>query len=226
MPNSIKFSTRVTVEKWNCLLGNFFNLMETLGHNDTKLHEAFGSLPDNQHIDMKAIQKACKSIGYEVLNLPELNYEKLTHLLKSLCLPMLVSLRLDMYEHVIGISPYKNPEGGDMQFRIIDGAHPKLQCTEYSLANLNSCCGPGISFTHTSSGIAFIPGKTRSRKIIQRLIDEHGDNLDKSGLTICLRAQKKGQIGHLNIFKSPEEYADLCRQLGIVYSYTPSIKQN
>ncbi len=85
----------------NCLLGNFFNLMETLGHKDTKLHEAvenhlISNMKAIQNVtgDMAPIQEACRKIGYNIINLPKLNYEKLTHWVKSLCLPMLVSLSI------------------------------------------------------------------------------------------------------------------------------------
>ncbi len=105
-----------------------------------------------------------------------------------------------------------------MQYRIIDGAHPDLKCTEYSEANLNSCCGPGISFTCISSGFALIPCTRRSRTIRHHLIKQYGDSLDKSGLTICIKTKNEGEVGHLNILnKSPEEYEALSKQLSLTH---------
>ena len=83
---------------------------------------------------------------------------------------MLVSLELhfghNSYEYVIGICPNKPEDGGETQFLIIDGAHPKLKAIEFSLDNLNWCCGGTNGFTVVSEGFLLCPSPSLTKEIV------------------------------------------------------------
>ena len=84
-------------------------------------------------------------------------------------IPMLVSLELNFrtftYYHVIGISPFISSETSQVQYHIIDGAHPQMKAMKFSQENIDWCCGEEISFTKIEFGFAFVPGKKRVLEI-------------------------------------------------------------
>ena len=74
---------------------------------------------------------------------------------------MLVSLELNFcsvpYEHVIGISPIISSETSQVEYHIIDGAHPELKAMNFRKENMDWCCGKELSFDKITYGFAFVP---------------------------------------------------------------------
>ena len=116
------------------------------------------------------------------------------------------------YEHIIGICPQIASKGSPVQYRIVDGDHPQLQSIEYSLENLNWCCGG--SFTCITSGFVFVSGRGQTRIILDDLRKYRNvDELKKSGLTIFLGIDSGFKIpcpfSDMNIARKNEYYDDI-----------------
>ena len=120
----------------------------------------------------KRLKEILRSSKYQVINTPKrMNFQALDKLLRKACLPMLVSLELQIgettYKHVIGICPNKPNDGDEIRYFIVDGSHPKLKAIDFSLENLNWCCGSESSFSVVSEGILFFPTAVRTQQIIE-----------------------------------------------------------
>ena len=186
---------KVSADVWNCVCGNAINLMDCLDQYDFDVKKAIAFVQtlgqsDGGNIFGK-LKDAIRGVKYSIICLPEgLNYKDLTEYVQQLQLPILVSLSVnygaDSYDHVVGICPYKDLGGGDAHFRIVDGAHPDLQCIEYSSQNLDWCCGVGNQFTVTTDGFAFIPSPRRTITLLKHM-QEGGHN--RIGTTVCLNIE-------------------------------------
>ena len=105
---------------------------------------------------------------------------------------MLVSLELKLgvssYEHVIGICPNKPADGGVTQFFIIDGSHPQLKAIEFSLDNLNWCCGGTNSFSVVSEGFVLCPLQKRTKEIVDNWSSKYKtkEDIKRAGFCVCL----------------------------------------
>jgi len=91
-------------------------------------------------------------------------------LVKHLALPTIVTTTMPLgegckYGHVFGICPYKT-KSDDVQFAIIDGAHPELKPISLSECNLKWCVSGLEPSSLKYTGFAFMPGKKRSRRLI------------------------------------------------------------
>lgn len=181
MPASIQASLelpiRVELSKWNCAIGNACNLLASIGQLDESVNDkllASAHLRESKTM-LPRLEQAIRSAGYNVIRLPtNLNFEQLSKHVRMLSLPALVSLRLDYagvdYQHVVGICPFKSgrPCHSSTQYRIVDGAHPDLRPIDFSISNLDWCCGKA-SFTSTVEGFVFFPGSRRGRMILDNL---------------------------------------------------------
>lgn len=159
-------------------------------------------------------------------------YTELQSFVTELQLPMLVSLELDFssvtYRHVIGISPYKSSETSQVEYHIIDGAHPEMRAIYFNQENIDWCCGQGISFNKIRHGFVFVPGMKRVHEMLQ---DKTGFNY-VPGTAVCLttskrkrnRGEKKGikivtdttyeRMSTMNVYnKEKSEYAKIWNQL-------------
>jgi hypothetical protein len=122
---------------------------------------------------------------------PISSYTDLQSFVTELQLPMLVSLELDFhsvtYRHVIGISPYMSSETSQVEYHIIDGAHPEMKAIYFNQENINWCCGCEISFTKITHGFVFVPGMKRVHEMLQ---DKSGFNF-VPGTAVCLTTSKR-----------------------------------
>ena len=122
-------------------------MMQNMGHYDAQVKASVKKVGGGGTLmDLTKVEMLLMELGYQVVYLKnKLNFNALTHLFEQFSLPMLVSLKLDSndlgHEHVIGICPHIASKGSPVQYRIVDGGHPQLQSIEYSLENLNWCCG-------------------------------------------------------------------------------------
>ena len=110
--------------------------------------------------------------GYECFSFSDLTNNHLMAMVKLLALPTIVTTTMPLgegckYGHVFGICPYKT-KSNDVQFAIIDGAHPELKPILLSESNLKWCLSrlepSGLKYT----GYAFMPGKKRSKHLIRK----------------------------------------------------------
>ncbi len=78
---------------------------------------------------------------------------------------MLVSLELKSgsftCNHVISISPSISSETSQVEYYIIDGAHPEVKAIIFNKENMDWCCGEELSFDKITNGFALVPGKSR-----------------------------------------------------------------
>ena len=108
----------------------------------------------------------CLDCGYNTFTLPSISsYSELQTFVTELGIPMLVSLELNFgsftCNHVIGISPIISSETSQLEYHIIDGAHPELNAMNSSKENMDWCCGKELSFDKITYGFAFVPGRIR-----------------------------------------------------------------
>ena len=232
--SSILLPVRVTREKWNCAFGNTVNLLTYINHFNTGLKREMLHLGSQKYgCSLKDIHVLIKRCGYDIMVLPSIScYTELQSFVTELQLPMLVSLELDFssvtYRHVIGISPYKSSETSQVEYHIIDGAHPEMRAIYFNQENIDWCCGQGISFTKIRHGFVFVPGMKRVHEMLQ---DKTGFNY-VPGTAVCLttskrkrnRGEKKGfryvrdttyeRMSTMNVYnKEKSEYAKIWNQL-------------
>ena len=109
----------------------------------------------------------------------------------ELGIPMLVSLELNFgsftCNHVIGISPIISSETSQLEYHIIDGAHPELKAMNFSKENMDWCCGKELSFDKITYGFAFVPGWNR---VCEMFNDDSGYHL-VPGTAVCLTSSMK-----------------------------------
>lgn len=192
LQHSLLFSESVSFEKWDCVIANTTNLLQSIGHHDTFILKRIGKLMHNGVKALKAVNDGLRGAGYHIFNLPkEMNSTMLFRVAKELCLPLIVSLSLNcegtQCTHTIGVYPIRPIGGGPLQFRIVDGAHPDRKSITLSTENLDWCCGDS-SFTTTAGGFALLPSSRRSQFVLRRLKLRCGtlDALYSSGISICL----------------------------------------
>ena len=134
--------------------------------------------------------------NYQIINTPKkMDFVALSTSMRNVCLPMLVSLELNVgafYEHVIGICPSKPRDGGETQFFIIDGAHPQLQAIEFSLDNLNWCCGGSNCFSVVNEGFFLCPRPKRTKNIVSLWSSKYKtkQDIEMAGVCVCLGVDK------------------------------------
>jgi hypothetical protein len=83
---------------------------------------------------------------------------------------------------VIGISPYKSSERSQIEYHIIDGAHPEMKAMYFNKENIDWCCGEALSFDKITYGFAFVPGRKR---VLEMFNDDSGFHLIP-GTAVCL----------------------------------------
>ena len=164
--SDLRFTNKVTADRFNCLAGNVSNVLDVCGHSSSV--EIPHSLNDTQCGDMDAMKETLRSQGYHIFNLPKMmNYEKLEKCVATVKIPMVVNLVLntdpvDPVNHVIGITP--NPKDGATSM-IIEGALTSMSPIAFSRENINYVCSP-VGFSTTGDGsFAFIPAKKLANKI-------------------------------------------------------------
>jgi len=171
----------VETELWNCHKGNMTNLLAAIGHLDEEMEIAmnmtelvkngyeFLNTPDRDELSMQMTQLSMA--GYECFSFSDLTNDHLMELVKRLALPTIVTTTMPLgegckYGHVFGICPYKT-KSDDVQFAIIDGAHPELKPISLSECNLKWCVSGLEPSSLKYTGFAFMPGKKRSRRLIR-----------------------------------------------------------
>ena len=186
---------------------------------------------------MREIRKCIIDCGYDTFTLPSSStYSVLQTFATESGIPMLVSLELNFrtftYYHVIGISPFISSETSQVEYHIIDGAHPQMKAIKFSQENIDWCCGEEISFTKIEFGFAFVPGKKR---VLEMLTDKAGYNV-VPGTSLCLtttpKTSKRGGknktdltyeriFGQNNVIrKERSEYVKIWKQLTKEYQNT------
>ena len=215
---SAKFPVQVHRLLWNCALGNAANLMNAIGHYDETMKtmllsacwqenrsDSCGST-DYERLTCNRpsfrLLHILKKGGYTTIRLPfGLDYEALTYWIKEVSLPILISLKIagEDFEHVIGLCPYRSTPGGNVQFQIIDGTHPSMRPIEYSLCNLEWCCGG--QFTTTTSGFLFLPGRKRTQNLIKSSCYpmNMGNDTSFSSYSVCLDAKAGNEYKVWNV---------------------------
>ena len=196
IPYSVKLPIVVKASLWNCLAGNTANLLHTIGHYDGQMDQMMKLLQNNgSHFNFGSLKNALRE-NYQVINTPKkMDFVALSTSMRNVCLPMLVSLELNVgafYEHVIGICPSKPRDGGETQFFIIDGAHPQLQAIEFSLDNLNWCCGGSNCFSVVNEGFFLCPRPKRTKSIVSRWSSKYKtkEDIEMAGVCVCLGVDK------------------------------------
>ena len=109
---------------------------------------------------------------------------------------MLVSLELIFgsftCKHVIGISLIISSETSQLEYHIIDCAHPEVKAMIFNKENIDWCCGEALSFDKIGQGFAFVPGWNR---VCEMFNDDSGYHL-VPGTAVCLpnsmKKRKKG----------------------------------
>ena len=118
-------------------------------------------------------------------------YTELQSFVPDLQLPMLVSLELNFcaitYRHVIGTSTYMSSETSQVEYNIVDGAHPEMKAVYFNQENIGWCCGNRISFTKITHGFVFVPGMKR---VSEMLPNKSGYNF-VPGTAVCLTSSKR-----------------------------------
>ena len=191
--SSILFPVRVTREKLNCAFGNTVNLLTYINHFNTDLKRTLLILKAQLGgCCLREIRNCIIDCGYDTFTLPSIStYSVLQKFVTESGIPMLVSLELNFrtftYYHVIGISPFISSETSQVEYHIIDGAHPQMKAMKFSQENIDWCCGEEISFTKIEFGFAFVPGKKR---VLEMLTDKAGYNV-VPGTSLCLTTTPK-----------------------------------
>ena len=54
---------------------------------------------------------------------------------------------------MIGISPYKSSETSQMEYYIIDGAHPEMKAMYFNKENIYWCCGNELKIENINVGL-------------------------------------------------------------------------
>ena len=88
---------------------------------------------------------------------------------------------------MIGISPSISSETGQVQYHIIDGAHPEVKTMNFSQENMDWCCGKELSFDKITYGFSFVPGWNR---VCEMFNDDLGYHL-VPGTAVCLTSSRK-----------------------------------
>ena len=169
----------------------------------------------------KRLKEILRSSKYQVINTPKrMNFQALDKLLRKACLPMLVSLEPQIgettYKHVIGICPNEPNDGDEIRYFIVDGSHPKLKAIDFSLENLNWCCGGENSFSVVSEGILFFPTAVRTKQIIENwsTLYHTMEDIQHAGISVCLSIEKvyskyiPEHVGALNIVSRTKREID------------------
>ena len=184
------------------MAGNTANLLHTLGHYDEQLKYEMQLLQNSispvvSESSFGGLKEVLTQSNYRIINTPKrMDFVALSTLMRNACLPMLVSLELKFgatsYEHVIGICPNKPADGGVTQFFIIDGAHPQLKAIEFSLDNLNWCCGGTNSFSVVSEGFLLCPLQKRTKEIVDNWSSKYKtkEDIKRAGFCVCLGKNK------------------------------------
>ncbi len=236
--SSILFPVRVTREKLNCAFGNTVNLLTYINHFNTDLKRTLLILKAQLGgCCLREIRNCIIDCGYDTFTLPSIStYSVLQTFVTESGIPMLVSLELNFrtftYYHVIGISPFISSETSQVEYHIIDGAHPQMKAMKFSQENIDWCCGEEISFTKIEFGFAFVPGKKR---VLEMLTDKAGYNV-VPGTSLCLtttpKTSKRGGenktdltyeriFGQNNVIrKERSEYVKIWKQLTKEYQNT------
>lgn len=236
--SSILFPIRVTRDKLNCAFGNTVNLLTYINHFNTDLKQTLLNLKARSGgCCLREIRNCIIDCGYDTFTLPSIStYSVLQTFVTESGIPMLVSLELNFrtftYYHVIGISPFISSETSQVEYHIIDGAHPQMKAMKLSQENIDWCCGEEISFKKVACGFAFVPGKKR---VLEMLTDKAGFNV-VPGTSLCLtttpKTSKRGgknktDITYERIFgqnnvirKEKSEYVKIWNQLTEEYQNT------
>ena len=165
--SSISFPISVTREKLNCAFGNAVNLLTYINHFNTGLKQTLLIMQaQSRGCCLSEIRKCIKECGYDTFTLPSISsYSVMQTFVTELGIPMLVSLELNFgsftCNHVIGISPIISSETSQLEYHIIDDAHPELKAMNFSKENMDWCCGKELSFDKITYGFAFVPGWNR-----------------------------------------------------------------
>ena len=102
--------------------------------------------------------------------------------------------------HVIGISPFISSETSQLEYHIIDGAHPGVKAMIFNKENTDWCCGEALSFDKTY-GFAFVPGRKR---VLEMFNDDSGYHLIP-GTAVCLTSHSDIRKRDINKYEQTYE---------------------
>ena len=186
--SSIVFPIKVEREKLNCAFGNTVNMLTYINHFNTALKRTLLiSQAHSKGCSLREIRKCFMNCGYDTFTLPSISsYSCLQTFVTELGIPMLVSLKLNFgsftCNHVIGISPFIPSETSQLEYHIIDGAHPGEKAMIFNKENIDWCCGEALSFDKIAYGFAFVPGRKR---VLEMFNDDSGYH-SIPGTAVCL----------------------------------------
>jgi hypothetical protein len=184
--SSILLPIQVTREKSNYLL-------TYINHFNTGLKQKMMMLEaETQGCRFAEIQQLIYQCGYDVNVLPKIStFTELESFVTGMDLPMLINLELKFplitLGHVIGISPYKSSETSQIEYHIIDGAHPEMKAMHFNKGNIDWCCGNDLKLGKINQGFVFVPGRKR---VLEMLQDKSGYHI-VPGTAVCLTKNAK-----------------------------------
>jgi hypothetical protein len=191
--SSILLPIQVTREKLNCAFGNAVNLLTYINHFNTGLKQKMMMLGvETQGCRFGEIQRLIHQCGYDVNVLPKMStFTELESFVTRMDLPMLINLELKFPSitlgHVIGISPYKSSDTSQIEYHIIDGAHPEMKAMHFNKENIDWCCGNDLKLGKINQGFVFVPGRKR---VLEMLQDKSGYHI-VPGTAVCLTKNAK-----------------------------------
>ena len=164
------------------------NLLTYINHFNTGLKQKIVALgSQTKGCRFAEIQKVIYQCGYDVNVLPSIStFAELESFVKKMGIPMLINLELKFplitLGHVIGISPYKASETSQVEYHIIDGAHPEMKAMHFNKENIDWCCGTDLKLGRITQGFVFVPGRKRVSEMLQ---DKLGYHIEP-GTAVCL----------------------------------------
>ena len=154
------------------------NLLTYINHFNTGLKQKMITLEaEAQGCPFVEIQKLMCQCGYDVNVLPIIStFTELESFVTQMGIPMLINLELKFplitLGHVIGISPYKSSENSQVEYHIIDGAHPKMKVMHFNKENIDWCCGT-LKLGKITKGFGFVPGRRRVLEMLRCNLGYH-----------------------------------------------------
>ncbi len=144
------------------------NLLMYINHFNTDLKQTLLILKaQSGGCCLREIRNCIIDCGYDTFTLPSIStYSVLQTFVTESGIPMLVSLELNFrtftFNHVIDISPFISSETSQVEYHIIDGAHPQMKGMKFSQENIDWCCGEEISFKKDCIWLCFCPREEES----------------------------------------------------------------
>jgi hypothetical protein len=158
IPSSSTLPIDITLENWNCVLGNFINLLHYINQIGYGIEAKLSTMSLTGRESLTNIRGVLRSYGYLTFTVPVFkSFEQLESMVRLFRLPIIANFRIQVlgrsYEHVIGIAPRKM-ESGSIEFDLIDGGHPMKRAIPFNYHSFVWSCGADATLEHA---LAFVP---------------------------------------------------------------------